>query len=119
MFTVEDYIKTLSELKLESSDYSLVFSFARQIAKGIPFTDRQCELAKNKIIHYTSVLEEHGCEVNDLSQLRMPLRSIDRSRWVRIVDSPFDDTELWIGVRFIFQKRLISQIEKLTSILEP
>jgi hypothetical protein len=116
MFTVEDYIKTLSELKLESSDYSLVFSFARQIANGIPFTDRQCELAKNKIIHYKSILEEHGCEVNDLSQLRMPLRSIDRSRWVRIVDSPFDDTELWIGVRFIFQKRLISQIEKLTSL---
>ena len=116
MFTVEDYIETLSELKLDSSDYSLVYSFARQIVKGIPFTDRQCELAKNKIIHYTPVLEEHGCEVNDLSQLRMPLRSIDRSRWIRIVDSPFDDTELWIGVRFIFQKRLISQIEKLTRL---
>ena len=121
MFTVEDYIELLTgfkgnaDIKLDKSDYSLMFSFAKQIAKSTPFTDRQCELAKTKIIYYKDQLLKNDYEVNDLSQLRMPLRSIDRSRWIKIVE--LNETELWVGIRFIFQKKLIVQLDKLKSYL--
>ena len=55
MFTVEDYIELLTgfqgsaDITLDSSDHSLMFSFAKQISNSIPFTDRQCDLAKTKI----------------------------------------------------------------------
>lgn len=121
MFTVEDYIELLTgfkgnaDIKLDKSDYSLMFSFAKQIARSTPFTDRQCELAKTKIIYYKDQLLKNDYEVNDLSQLRMPLRSIDRSRWIKIVE--LNETELWVGIRFIFQKKLIVQLDKLKSYL--
>ena len=121
MFTVEDYIELLTgfkgnaDIKLDKSDYSLMFSFAKQIAKSTPFTDRQYELAKTKIIYYKDQLLKNDYEVNDLSQLRMPLRSIDRSRWIKIVE--LNETELWVGIRFIFQKKLIVQLDKLKSYL--
>lgn len=121
MFTVEDYIELLTgfqgsaDIKLDSSDYSLMFSFAKQISNSIPFTDRQCDLAKTKISYYKDQLEKNNYEINDLSQLRMPLRSIDRSRWIKIVE--LNDNELWIGIRFIFQKKLIIQLDKLKRLM--
>ena len=121
MFTVEDYIELLTgfqgsaDITLDSSDHSLMFSFAKQISNSIPFTDRQCDLAKTKISYYKEQLEKNNYEVNDLSQLRMPLRSIDRSRWIKIVE--LNDNELWIGIRFIFQKKLILQLDKLKRLM--
>lgn len=130
MFTVEDYIEFLTgfkgsaDIKLDKSDYALMFSFAKQIARSIPFTDKQCELAKTKITYYKDELIKNDYEVNDLTQLRMPLRSIDRSRWVRIVEKindpklTIEDNGPWIALRFIFQKKLIGGIERIQSSLD-
>ena len=129
MLTVEDYIEILANIqtvgqditfKIVSSDYNLVNSLARQTVKGTPFTDRQCELAKKKITEYQDQFESVGISVSDLTNLRMPLREIDRSRWIKIVEHQGSDrvyeadSAPFIAVRFTFQKKLISAIEQLS-----
>lgn len=127
MKTVEDCIEILAGMQqhegtfeLERSDYNLVTSLARQTFKGTAYTDRQCELAREKVLHYKTQYEDNGYDIEvAIENLRMPLREVDRSRWVRVVDSP--DTLLerhqsegpWIAVRFIFQKKLIGNIETI------
>lgn len=128
MFTVEDYIEILAgvqaggdSIKLERPDYNLITSLARQTFRGMAYTDRQFELAKNKVLHYKSQLESSGFKVldDDLKTPRMTLREIDRSRWIKIVDNLGEDTVYqsdkapFIAVRFTFQKKLISALEKL------
>lgn len=128
MFTVEDYIEILAgvqaggnSIKLERPDYNLITSLARQTFRGVAYTDRQFELAKNKVLHYRIQLEDNGFTVLDehLATPRMPLREIDRSRWIKIVEQLEDDTcyqsdkSPFIAVRFTFQKKLISALEQL------
>src|SRR5210317_949605 len=119
MKTVEDCIEILAGLqehegtfKIESSDYNLITSLARQTFRGTAYTDRQCELAKQKIIYYKSQYEDNGYNIDiAIEELRMPLREVDRSRWVKLVSSPDNLLERdqvdgpWIAVRFIFQKK--------------
>lgn len=118
MITVEDYIEVLAgvqsggdSINLDKSDYNLIGSLARQTFKGIPYTDRQCDLAKNKIIYYKDQLNLTDFTVNDLDKLRMPLREIDRSRWIKLEVTSQGES---IAVRFTFQKKLISALEKLS-----
>ena len=131
MKTVEDCIEILVGLQeqegtfnIDRSDYNLVTSLARQTFKGTAYTDRQCELAKQKVIYYKKQYEDNGYDIEvAIDNLRMPLREVDRSRWVKIVDSPDNILERqqsdgpWIAVRFIFQKKLISSIEAIKSSL--
>ena len=119
MITVEDYIEVLAgvqsggdSINLEKSDYNLISSLARQTFKGIAYTDRQFGLAKNKIVYYKDQLNLTEFVVNDLDNLRMPLREIDRSRWIRLETTNKGES---ISVRFTFQKKLISALEKLSS----
>ncbi len=118
MITVEDYIEVLAgiqsggdSIKLDKSDYSLISSLARQTFRGTPYTDRQCELAKSKIIYYKDQLNVTDFKVNNLNKLRMPLREIDRSRWINLETTDIGES---IAVRFTFQKKLISALEKLS-----
>lgn len=128
MFTVEDYIEILAgiqsggtAIKLERSDYNLITSLARQTFKGVAYTDRQFELAKKKIHQYEKQLKAQGFLINedDYKTTRLPLREIDRSRWIKIVDNIDGATEHksskapFIAVRFSFQKKLIGALEKL------
>jgi hypothetical protein len=88
--------------------------------RGTAYTDRQCELAKQKIMYYKSQYEDNGYNINiAIEELRMPLRDVDRSRWIKIVSSPDNLLEReqsegpWIAVRFIFQKKLIGSIDTI------
>jgi len=123
MFTVEDYIEILAgvqlggKFNLKKSDYSLISSLARQTFKGIAYTDRQKELAVTKIKDYQEEFAKNGFNItdDDFNNLRLPLRDIDRSRWIKVVDNVSGLTESpLIAVRFSFQKKLISALEKLT-----
>ena len=118
---VEDYIELLIEphYKLDRSDHNLIYSFVRQISRGLAFTDRQYELAKQKIIDYQDQFVKNGLDPqNDLENIRLPLRKIDRSRWIKIVEYPGDNVYEankgpFIAVRFTFQKKLISMIDAI------
>ena len=97
----------------DNRDKSLLLSFARQSFRGIPFTDRQYELAKSKINLYRQILLDNDIDVDTaINNLRLPLRTIDRSRWIGIRDK--DDSD-YIAVRFSFNKKLISAIESFRS----
>jgi len=132
MFTIEDYLELLTGIKesrlktdfaISKSDFNLLTSLARQVFKGIALTDRQFNLAKIKLLEYKDQFESNGFEniEIDFDNLRMPLRSIDRSKWIKIVDYPGDmiyesyKTHSWIAVRFIFNKKLISVIDVIKS----
>ena len=128
MITVEDYLELMAGLKegskiqLERADYNLVNSLARQVFKGVGLTDRQYDLAKQKICYYKDQFTALEYNVdNDIENVRIPLRSIDRARWIKIVDYPNNmvhesyKTHHWIAVRFVFNKTLISLIETIRS----
>jgi len=125
MYTVEDYIELLAEgvyssdkkFNIERSDVNLIASFAKQTARGIGFTDRQYELAKTKLISYKEQLDKAGHkDIEDVfDNLRIPLRSIDRTRYISIVNM---DTECQIAVRFTFQKKLISALEAVKKTIK-
>ena len=132
MKNVEDCIEILAGIQerngdfiIERSDYNLVTSLARQTFRGTAYTDRQCQLAKEKIVHYKTQYENNGYNIDvAIENLRMPLREVDRSRWVKIVDSPDNILERnqtdgpWLAVRFIFQKKLIGAIETIKNKLK-
>ena len=129
MFTVEDYIELLAGLhaeqkdiniEIDKSDYNLVYSLGRQCVRAIAFTDRQLELSKQKILYYKDQFTKHGYNI-DLENIesRLPLRQIDRSKYIKFVAHNAQDRPLkenkngWIAVRFVFNKKLISCIEKI------
>tara|TARA_B110000858_G_C17745025_1_gene446876 strand:- start:68 stop:1279 length:1212 start_codon:yes stop_codon:yes gene_type:complete len=121
MFTIEDYIEILAGIQeshkfdIDRSDYSLVTSLAKQTFKGTGLTDRQYDLTKLKLLEYKEQFESNGMSniEHNLDNLRIPIRSIDRSRWVRIVEIKDKD---YIAVRFTFNKKLISALECINSI---
>ena len=131
LITIEDCIEALAgahehivcSKEVEFSDKGLIYSLARQTVKGTAYTDRQRELAISKATHYKSILEEVDIDVaTSVTQLRMPLRSIDRSRWIKLtkLDCKVPSTlvvpdEKCIAVRFSFQKKLISALENINS----
>ena len=128
MKTLEDCIEILAGMQehegtfnIERSDYNLVTSLARQTFRGVAYTDRQHELAQQKALLYKPQFESNGYAIDiAIEEIRLPIRKIDRSRWIKIVDEPLDqgawhtnDAGPWIAVRFIFQKKLISSIDQI------
>lgn len=124
MLNIEDYLETLCNFqnnkgsipfKIESTDYNLILSLGRQTLRGIGLTDRQYELVKNKLLFYKPQFEANGYEnlEVDFNNLRLPIRSIDRSRWIKICEI---DDQKYIGVRFSFNKKLISALEQLSAL---
>jgi len=119
---IESYLELLTGLGaedpfvIESSDYAFLNSIARQVFRGVGLTDRQYEAIKEKLLSYESQFVSLGYLVHDaVNHTRMPVRHIDRSRWIKIVEV---DTQLYIGVRFTFNKKLITAIESFSSIEE-
>lgn len=97
---------------LKSSDYSLIYSFSKQIGRKIGFTDRQYELAKTKVDDYQSSFHFIPNLEEVKNTTRLPIREIDRARWIKI---EYHDNNPVIAVRFTFQKKLISAIEGIRS----
>ena len=118
--TIEDCLDLLLGFKgnhtfeVESSDFNFLASIAKQTHKGTGLTDRQYNAVKQKLENYRSQFESREYNLDRaVERVRLPLRSIDRSRWIRIVER---ENSLYIGVRFVFQKTLISKIEQLKKV---
>ena len=127
MIYVEDYLENLVGLSgtkkynLERSDATFLSSIARQVFKGVGLTDRQHNAVKEKLIKYKDQFETF--DEDSLDHFRIPLRQIDRSQYITIVDS--ESLELgsvfstetskskWIKIRFPFNKKTITVIESL------
>lgn len=120
--TIEDLIEIISGMtqgkfvfEIQSTDRNLMFSLGKQCLRQIPFTDRQYELAKRKILDYKDQFEANGIDgvEEKMNNLRQPLRSIDRSKTISLVEQ---NDQTMIAVRFPFAKNMIKYIEILNSI---
>jgi len=85
-------------------DMQILRSLNTQCNKQIGLTDRQFDLARKILSTY---------KIDYSVDTKLPVRSLDRSKWIRFVEY---DGDLKIGIRFVFQKKYadkISLIEKL------
>src|SRR6056300_1498276 len=91
--TCEDCIEQLLGFKKDSmpanlskQDFNFFLSIGRQVGRKIGMTDRQHNTIKEKIISYKLDLEEHveGEFDNVINTLRIPIREIDRSRYIKV-----------------------------------
>ena len=127
--TIEDALEILAglkgnyDLKIEKEEFTIMNSIARQVFRGTALTDRQYDLMKEKLQKYIPQFEQVGLEtiLISLEELRQPLRQIDRSKWIKIVDYPedivydADEASKYIAIRFPFKKSdvmLINDISK-------
>ena len=121
--TIEDFVEVLvgyqehnceHKFIIQRSDFNLLTSLGRQTLREIPYTDRQYALVKDKLLAYVDQFESNGFTdiQSNFKNLRMPLREIDRSRWIRFETTSNGDM---IAVRFTFQKKLISALQKLAN----
>ena len=127
--TIEDCLEILAGLKdhakfqIDNSDQTILQSIARQVFKGTALTDRQYAVVKEKLLKYKD--QYTALDYNfDLAieTLRMPLRAIDRSKYIKIVDTSdvynkvyesYKEKWQWIEIRFPFSKKLITLIDAL------
>ena len=117
--TVEESLEVLVgfrgdyKFQIESVDKTILYSIGRQVFRGKALTDRQLEVVKQKLENYSDQFKTNHVLMN-LSDLRMPLREIDRSQYVKIVNDPREGNEnTHIAVRFPFNKKTIILIEQI------
>jgi hypothetical protein len=123
--TIEDLLEILaglqgqSKMQIDSSDATIMYSIARQTFKGTALTDRQYALMKEKLQSYKeqfTALDYNFCRA--VESLRLPIRHIDRQKYITVVDCPSDilhanDNEKFIAVRFPFRKSEILLIQEV------
>jgi len=128
--TVEDCLEILtglksvdSRFKIDPSDAAILNSIARQVYRGTALTDRQHNLVKEKLLAYEAQFENNGVEnlSSKLNNIRLPIREIDRSKTVTVVDflpnTPTEskDKTKYLKIRFPFNKKTIAALEKITD----
>jgi len=130
--TIEDLLEILAglvsgpKIEIDKSDATIMYSIARQVFKGTALTDRQFDLVKEKLQSYKEQYVSSGYEFDfAIQNLRMPLREIDRSKYIKIVshnemvdDNIYESYKQdwkWIKVRFPFSKKLIVEIENISK----
>jgi hypothetical protein len=130
--TIEDYLELLTghtstgTFCLDTKDVTILQSIARQVHRGVPLTDRQYDLLKEKLILYKDQFDAQGFTQLELAlvTLRMPLRMIDRTKTITIIEdlerkksfNSIDTKKIpWIQIRFPFAKKTIILIEEISS----
>ncbi len=113
MVHFEDYLQQYVEnVGVTDNNKQILTSINAQCKKGTALTDRQYALVKAKLIEQTAM------EFDADAVLRIPLRKIDRSKYITLVQYPGDmvyDSHKknwqWIKIRFPFAKKTIIDLE--------
>jgi len=127
--TIEDCLEFLVGLQgeksfqIEKSDYTFLNSVGRQTFRGVALTDKQHNAIKNKLLTYKNQLAELNCNVDLIvDNLRMPLREINRDKYIKICTDNdeiplkgFENKFQWIKIRFPFSKKLIILVEEVIT----
>lgn len=128
--SIEDCLEVLTGLQkhnltftIETSDRGLIDSIARQVFRGTALTDRQYNLMQEKLNKYKTQFEDQDVIGFDraLGKLRKPLREIDRSKYIAVVDHPedivypADQRGQFIKIRFPFKKSDIVLIDQINN----
>ena len=115
---IEDYLEHyVDKIGVTDNNKQILESINRQCKKGTALTDRQYELVKRLM------LEKHIEDFTGVEPTRLPLRQIDRSKYIKIVTtadvmegSVYESYKAdwkWIEVRFPFAKKTIIDIDKI------
>ena len=102
--------ESLATFTIEKTDHTIMNSIARQVFKGTALTDRQFSLMREKLANYKQQFAEAGVDNFEfvIEQTRQPLRHIDRSKYIKIVDNT-------IVIRFPFRKTEIILIDEFSN----
>lgn len=128
--TIEDLLEILAglqghcKMQINSSDANIMHSIARQVFKETALTDRQFALMKEKLQVYRDQFTALDYDFDKaVETLRQPLRHIDRSKYIKIVDTldvygelPYEAHKKkwkWIKVRFPFSKKTILLLDNI------
>lgn len=116
IINIEDCLEYLAGMRessatfaIEKTDYTIMNSIATQVLKGTALTDRQFALMQEKLVNYKLQFVEAGVDNFEyvIEQTRQPLRHIDRSKYIKIID----DT---IVIRFPFRKTDIMLVNEFS-----
>lgn len=122
MVYLEDLIHEICKNKhvMPETDIRLFKSFDNQIKKSLSLTDKQVLLAQKKI--KSNQLNIEKLNVSDLDDLikttKYPIRNVDRSRWIKLVENPGSNNGLYIGVRFLYKNSIIKKINQIANMLQ-
>lgn len=115
LLNIEDCLEAAAGLEqmhlitIDNSDKTIMHSIARQVFKGTALTDKQFALMQEKLKKYKDQFDNLDCDFDFIiTQLRQPLRQIDRSKYIKVVDDE-------IVVRFPFKKSLIICINTISN----
>ena len=126
--TIEDCVKLLINThSVELSDQPIMHSILRQNAKKVALTDRQYDILKHKMEKYSDLINQYTSYELAINNLDMPLRSVDRSKSIKISELPDQsdgwnkvDNKLnstWIEICFPFHKKTIFKIQELVKVV--
>lgn len=132
VYTIEDCLELCvglqgkENIQLDPSDAGILQSIGRQSVKGTALTDRQYELIKTKLATYKDAIDANGYNFDvAVDNLRKPLREIDRTKYIKLVDTNtvYDQQVYeshkadwkWISVRFPFSKKLIIDLQSVAG----
>lgn len=118
-YTLEDLLEILVGLKghdtfqIEPTDRGILQSMGKQVFKGTALTDRQYDVVRQNILKYKDQFTalEYNIDLA-LESLRMPIRQIDRSRWIKVI---LQDKVPSLAIRFIFNKKYIERLAAIKS----
>ena len=113
---IEDCLEHLSGMRespvkftIEQTDFTIMTSIARQCFKGTALTDRQFALMQEKLQTYRDQFMNLDWDFDyAINQIRQPLRSIDRSKYIKIAGND-------IVVRFPFNKTDIVYVQEAAN----
>lgn len=125
MSYIEDILHYyVDTVKITDKDTPILSSISTQVKRGLALTDRQYELVKNKLFEKQDVLIDHKIIVDQNLDTRLPLRQIDRSKYIKLVntaevyvDSVYESHKedwVWIKIRFPFEKKTIVLLENIS-----
>ena len=101
--------KSPVEFTIEKADATIMNSIARQCFKGTALTDRQSALMHEKLHAYRDQFINLDWDFDyAVNQLRQPLRTIDRSKFITVKDDR-------IFIRFPFSKTSIISVDQVVN----
>jgi len=115
---IEDYLEHyVDKIGVTDNNKQILESINKQCKKGTALTDRQYDLVKRLM------LEKSIEDFTGVEPTRLPLRQIDRSKYIKIVTTAdvmqggvyesYKADWKWIEVRFPFAKKTIIDLDKI------
>ena len=121
MLYIEDYLHYyVEDIGIHNKNKAILESINTQCRKGVALTDRQYDLIRKLML-------EHNLEgFTGDEPVKLPLRQIDRSKYIKIVshlemmgqDTVYESYKqdwVWLKVRFPFSKKLIAKLDLLKN----